>query len=91
MHPTCVSTDQDAADSRDREGLRANSDLAAPPSHVADDPPFVSRHDVDIMWRITVRLLRIPLTELLEVLAVEEPAKPIQIGFSQLLVRDDLD
>nr|WP_231974242.1 hypothetical protein [Tessaracoccus timonensis] len=89
-HPSCVSGDQDAADSRDREGLRANSDLAACPSHMADDATFVSRHDVDIMWRITVRLLPISFSELL-VLAVEELSKPMQIGFSRLLVGDDLD
>ena len=43
------------------------------------------------MWRIAVGLLRIPLSEFLEILAAEEQSKPIQIGFSQLLVGGDLD
>jgi hypothetical protein len=48
-HPSCVSGDQDTADSRDREGLRTDSDLAVRPSHVANDAAFDPRHDVDIM------------------------------------------
>lgn len=47
--PSCGSRDQDTADSRDRNGLRTDSDLAAHPSQVADDATFDPRHDVDIM------------------------------------------
>nr|WP_235686853.1 hypothetical protein [Tomitella gaofuii] len=48
-HPSCVSGDQDTAYSRDRDDLRTDSDLAARPSHVADDATFDPRHNVDIM------------------------------------------
>lgn len=47
-HSSCVSGDQDTADSRDRDDLRTDSDLAARPSHVADDATFEPCHAVDI-------------------------------------------
>ena len=86
--PSRVSADRDTADSRDREGLRANSDLATSLSHVADDATFDPRHDVDIMWRVAVGRLRIPLSELL-VLAAEELPKPTQISLSEIPVGED--
>ena len=48
-HPSCVSGDQGTADSRDRDDLRTDSDLAARPSHVVDDAVLDPCHDVDIM------------------------------------------
>ena len=49
------------------------------------------RDSVDIMRRVAVWLLRIPLSELRQILAVEELPKPTQISLGELLVGDDLN
>lgn len=46
------------------------------------------RHDVGIMRCVAVGLLPIPLSEILEILAVEEPSKFTQSGLSEFLVGD---
>lgn len=82
---------ENSPDTGDHDGPIPDGDLAARPPDMADVHAVVAGDDVDIVGRVTIRSLRVPPSEVMKVLGVEQRTDARKTVMSQLVVCNDAD